>query len=166
MAYPDTIEYFRTVTTDEDTVEAQDHNDPSRCLEKVEETLGTNPEGSFADVKTRLDDVDDTIGETSKTDATLENSWVNYGSPYANVGYWKDGKGYLHMEGLCSNGTQSAGTVVFTLPSGYRPSNRNFIIISGYSQAVNIRIDTNGEVKLGVDISTSHISFSGVCLKL
>lgn len=61
--YPGAIDEFRTTQnlpgifydeTDETTVYAEDTNNHSSAIIAIEETLGTNPAGAFADVASRL----------------------------------------------------------------------------------------------------------------
>ena len=50
----------------------------------------------------------------------LLNAWVNFGSGLATCQYMKDSMGFVHLKGLVKNGV--IGTVLFTLPVGYRPA--------------------------------------------
>jgi len=50
----------------------------------------------------------------------LLNSWVNFGSVYNPVGYWRDSVGVVHLRGVIRSGTFRA--TIFTLPAGYRPA--------------------------------------------
>jgi hypothetical protein len=52
----------------------------------------------------------------------LQNSWVNYGDGFDPVGYMKDSLGFVHIKGFIKSGTTTLGTLVFTLPAGYRPA--------------------------------------------
>lgn len=76
---------------------------------------------------------------------TLLNGWQNYGSILNSAGYWKDSYGVVHLRGVVKSGT--AGTIIFVLPSGYRPTARElFPSLSG---------DSGGNTVLGrVDISS------------
>ena len=51
---------------------------------------------------------------------TFQNSWANVGAGAEPVAYFKDENGVVYLKGQILGG--SAGTVAFTLPSGYRPS--------------------------------------------
>ena len=42
------------------------------------------------------------------------NSWVNYGSPFSSVRYYKDSNGIVHLSGVAKSG--SIGTSIITLP--------------------------------------------------
>jgi hypothetical protein len=57
-----------------------------------------------------------TIAIETATAPTLLNSWTIDNQA---VGYWKDAYGVVHIHGTVTGGT--LGTVIFTLPSGYRP---------------------------------------------
>lgn len=53
----------------------------------------------------------------SSGEPAFENGWVNYAGAAA---FYKDPWGVVHIKGLIKTGT--SGTVCFTLPEGYRPS--------------------------------------------
>lgn len=50
------------------------------------------------------------------------NSWVNFSAGWQVARFWRDPMGVVHLEGLVKSGTPGATSVVFTLPTGYRPS--------------------------------------------
>lgn len=56
------------------------------------------------------------------TDATLTNSWTNFGAPFYNAGYTVDPFGWVILRGVIRNGTLN--TSAFTLPVNMRPLNR------------------------------------------
>ena len=87
------------------------------------------------------------VGTTGQP--TFQNSWVNYGSGFANVAYYKNSDGLVFLEGMVKSGANS--TTVFTLPTGYIPSNNMlFNSYSGTHSFVNdqIEIDTSGNVSV------------------
>ena len=57
------------------------------------------------------------------SEPAFQNSWSDYGSPWGSPRFRKGPDGIVHMDGLVKGGT--AGSVMFTLPVGYRPSNPN-----------------------------------------
>lgn len=82
---------------------------------------------------------------------TLQNSWVNYGSGFGDAGYRMRPGGIVELRGLVTGGTYGAAgtTQAFTLPEGYRPSQRMFFGIHNTGNAMG-RIDifdTNGRVQ-------------------
>ncbi len=79
---------------------------------------------------------------------TLLNNWVNYGEGFNSCGYWKDSFNVVHLRGLVKSG--AIGSVIFTLPTGYRPANiEGFPVIRRTATANEIgRLDIalNGSV--------------------
>jgi hypothetical protein len=71
--YPGSIDSFGTVENNVDYVEAKHVNQLNDAINKIETELGTNPSGSFDDVKTRLDSLN--IGNLS--DVNISNP-ANY----------------------------------------------------------------------------------------
>jgi hypothetical protein len=57
-------------------------------------------------------------------DGVSDQFWANAGPPYKDVGYWKDKGGVVHLEGFATPTDSSVGSVMFILPTGYRPLNR------------------------------------------
>lgn len=80
-------------------------------------------------------------------------NWRNdtAGSGYADCSFYKDGLGIVRLQGAVeyTAGT-GAGTVVFTLPAGYRPEATKFktVIVTGPTTGY-LAIATTGEVLLG-----------------
>lgn len=56
----------------------------------------------------------------------LSNNWVNFGGGYDTVGYMKDTMGFVHIRGFIKSGTATAGTLLFTLPAGFRPGSHTY----------------------------------------
>jgi hypothetical protein len=81
---------------------------------------------------------------------TLLNSWVNFSPPgVAPAGYRKTPEGEDQLRGMIKNGTTTAGTVLFTLPAGYRPSSqRNFPAVQGGNAACRIYVQATGDVTI------------------
>lgn len=108
-------------------------------------------------------------GKASKTlpswsAPTLLNGWVNFGTPYAAAGYYKDDMGIVRLKGVIKSG--STGLNIFTLPTGYRPAEQH--IFSGVSnngsyQLTRIDVHTDGTITMEAGgnsyLSLSNISF-------
>lgn len=79
------------------------------------------------------------------------NSWVNFGAPYGNLQYTKDIQGFVWCRGTLKNGTSTDGTVLFTLPAGFRPpASVSVVTIGGSAVAAfsQLVIDTSGNVSI------------------
>lgn len=86
---------------------------------------------------------------------TLLNSWVNFGSGYANAQYRKiAGPGNsVEIIGTVASGT--ANTILATLPAGYRPASNIRQLIYAFGASMNIStetpaitVDTSGNITL------------------
>lgn len=93
---------------------------------------------------------------------TLQNSWVNYGAPYANAQFQKDALGWLHLRGLIKNGTVTPGTVLFTLIAGYRPLKQLIVPVVSNGAFTSILIDTAGAVSLASAANATYLSLEGI----
>ena len=52
----------------------------------------------------------------------FENGWANFPA-FAPLSFYKDRLGYVHVQGdVRHDMTNGCGTVIFTLPAGYRPA--------------------------------------------
>lgn len=94
-----------------------------------------------------------TIGEPNQepwNTPTFLNSWLNFGSGLNPAGYWKDTLGVVHLRGTVKCTTPN--TVIFNLPAGYRPPNRELFIVmsagAGFATTMG-RVDVlaNGDVQ-------------------
>jgi hypothetical protein len=99
----------------------------------------------------------DNLQAPSPTAVTFKANWANYAGLRA-CGYWRDVYGMVHLEGT-AQASAGAGTTIFTLPTGYRPS---AIVVTGLTHdpgsgtyvAGFVEIDTSGNVIIGA-LSTS-----------
>lgn len=102
-------------------------------------------------------------GDSGWLTATLGNSWVAFGAPYATPAY-RLRSGIVYLGGLMKNGTAPV-SVVFTLPVGYRPaSSLQFNVVAAASTAL-IQVDATGAVNLqayGTGGSNTAVSLNGV----
>jgi hypothetical protein len=82
---------------------------------------------------------------------TLLNSWVNFGGGYSTAGYKINrGERSISIKGFIKSGTTAAGTVLFTLPVGYRPPlNILFSTLSASPNPVQLVVQSaNGNVEI------------------
>lgn len=85
----------------------------------------------------------------------LQNGWVNTAAPSDPVSsYWLLPDGDVRVTGNIKNGTSAAGTVLATLPEGYRPRyNHSFPVYinklpAAGSDVPNITVLPSGDVQL------------------
>jgi len=79
---------------------------------------------------------------------------------YMPVGFYLDVDGFVHLFGAVENGT--SGTVVFNLPSGYRPvSDSEYTVANPISI---VRILTNGDIIVSSGLAT-RFYFDGIIFK-
>lgn len=79
------------------------------------------------------------------TDCGLQNGWGNYGGSHATAQFTKTTANIVVLKGLVKTG--AAGTVVCTLPVGYRPDKRlMFQALSDSATTTRVDIDSNGDV--------------------
>lgn len=75
--------------------------------------------GNITDVRSYARSVNIEKADTLHT-PTFLNSWYEHNATVFPVRYWKDSLGYVHIKGFIKGGVQ--GSIVFNLPSGYRPA--------------------------------------------
>ncbi len=71
--------------------------------------------------------------------------------------YHKDAMGYVHMDGLTVNNsggtnTTSTNTVIFTLPTGFRPGHSLLLIGMANDSWCRIDIKVDGTVRIGTSV--------------
>lgn len=97
--------------------------------------------------------------QTTWVAPTLTAPWVTGSSP---IGYKKDALGRVFLRGFVTGG--SSGTVIFTLPTGYRPPYPESFIVNATGALGVITIATNGEVSFvtgtGTYVYVSSLSFA------
>jgi len=102
--------------------------------------------------------VPDSAGATW-TKPTLSAGWSTFSSANAAEGYTKSTDGVVTLRGLIKGGTITNGTVLFTLPAGYRPSAT--IAFNSICNTTPCRVDVsaNGNVLArGFDANWSSLS--------
>lgn len=109
------------------------------------------------------------------TYATAQNSWSNATIAGLGKARYKIGiTGEVVLDGfILANGGSPSSEVIFTLPSGYRPTNTKSFIVSGFdgttTKAYLVKIETSGAVSfLNTDFTvptfgtTASISLIGI----
>lgn len=76
---------------------------------------------------------------------TLLNSWVNFGAGFQGARFRRLSTGQVEVQGLVKNGT-GPSSVVFTLPTGYRPTGHMIFASIANSVVARIDVETDGDV--------------------
>lgn len=130
----------------------------------TEQNVVTNGES----VTDSIDELDMEVAEKANkvqeawNTITFVNGWTGSYQPR----YKKDELGVVHVSGTCSGGTNTVGTTIFSLPSGYRPLDRIYTIARGFKPSVQVFTPLLVLGDGGVSIATSeapeeiHFNFS------
>lgn len=92
------------------------------------------------------------IGPGEWQTPTLLNGWANAGANYEEAAYRKDSFGIVHFRGIITGETETVGTVLFTLPEGYRPAETTLVSLqtrgSTNTQVATVEVGANGDVAI------------------
>lgn len=102
------------------------------------------------------------------TVAAFSNAWVAYDAANSPVRYSRDADGIVTLEGAVKDGTIVAGTTIFTLPAGFRPSKAIYFAVgnnnAGTWQQGTALVDASGNVKIQAGAATLF-AFGGITFK-
>jgi len=92
----------------------------------------------------------------------LQNSWVNFSAAYQSAQYTKSSDNIVTLRGMVKSGTVGSGTLLATLPPGYRPSDR--LVFASVCADINCRIDIteSGTILLMANTSASWTSLDKI----
>jgi hypothetical protein len=96
---------------------------------------------------------------------TFQNAWVNFGSTYEVVSFYKDKEGIVRLQGLMKNGSTVAYSAIFVLPLGYRPAGTLIFNVNANHLLAEIEIRADGQVQVGNAITNTLVSLSGISFK-
>lgn len=96
---------------------------------------------------------------------TLLNAWINVGGTDDAAGYMKDSLGFVHLKGIIYNGVITAGTVLFTLPAGYRPSKKLPVMALTSGGVIRLDIKNTGEVSIVSATSNSWLTLNNLTFR-
>jgi hypothetical protein len=106
------------------------------------------------------------IGQETVQAASLQSSWMNTGSGFTTAGFYKDKENRVHLQGLIRLGTNTSGTLLFTLPVGYRPlSGRLLFTVDNNGAAARIDVLPDGSVLLMNSSTNLALSLSGISFR-
>lgn len=97
---------------------------------------------------------------------TLSNGWVNH-SGWEPARVMKTAEGLVSVSGLIDPGTTTSGTLLTTLPAGYRPENNEMFVVStsgsgAANTAATLMIAPTGAVTIFSTFTGSYISLSNI----
>lgn len=93
----------------------------------------------------------------------LQNSWFNYGDPYATSAYTKTSAGLVVMKGLIKrNGTAVSGETLFTLPVGYRPTHAMVFSVNSVDVGTTLTVNVDGTVVPSTGVAAGFLSLETV----
>jgi hypothetical protein len=98
----------------------------------------------------------------------LDGGWIAFGGGYAPPAYWKDKEGVVHLRGLIRNPAPVPvnGTLLFTLPPGYRPTGGRlmFAVINNNNMG-RIEVSIDGDVTAEFITSNAWINLTGISFR-
>ncbi len=112
-------------------------------------------------LKKSIDSERVTKADSSWNVANLINSWTDYSADYQGASFFKDSNGIVHIRGLIKDGS-STTAVMFVLPSGYRPGNREIFNTYSNNGATRLDVKIDGSVLAQSNASTTWTSLSGI----
>lgn len=95
---------------------------------------------------------------------TLQNGWTNTGGAWATAQCRKFGS-KVTVRGVISPGTTANGTLIATLPTGFRPSAQQQFVVGALALGAptNMRVATNGQITIydasGSQPTSMHMEF-------
>ena len=95
--------------------------------------------------------------------SALNSPFAAYGSGFVQPSYYRDNNMMVHLRGLASiSGTANANDVMFTLPKGFRPSQRK-LFTTQTNPNVDVRLDvlSDGSV-ITIESMTAWVSIDGL----
>ena len=106
----------------------------------------------------------DGVKEAPQVGAVLQNGWTNVGGSFSDAGFYVDATGHVHLVGLIQGGARTAGTLLFTLPSGYRPVRSAEFSVQSGTLPSSLLVRTDGVVSIREPFS-GNASLEGVIFR-
>lgn len=99
--------------------------------------------------------------DTGWVSLPLVNSWVHYGAPWEE-GAYRRLNNVCYIRGLIRSGVTTAGTVIATLPAGFRPVSDSHIPIVSNGVFAVINILANGQIKVNSNVANAWTSLANI----
>jgi type II secretory pathway pseudopilin PulG len=100
------------------------------------------------------------------TAPALQNGWVRYSVNYSNAEYIKGSDGIVNLRGLIKGGNVTNGTVIASLPVGFRPKNDIICTETTYdptnsSGYARIDVTSTGDIIAREGVNNAFVSIAG-----
>lgn len=111
----------------------------------------------------RIPDSNTNSPDTGWITPIMGNGWVSYdgGSSWENPGYRRQ-NGKTELRGLIRTGTTTDGTVIFTLPVGFRPDSNKHISVASANAFGVLKVFSNGQVACGTPLNQAWVSLANI----
>jgi hypothetical protein len=103
----------------------------------------------------RIRPVEGVHGVGAAAEPPFQNGWTTFGTgSLGNVGFYKDRESFVHLTGAAAHATTNGcGSILFTLPAGYRPpTDLGFVVLrqdsAGPDEAHRVNVSDAGSVFL------------------
>ena len=125
----------------------------------VQQSKSTNNSDYVALLKSESD-------PTPWQNLVLANGW-NHHQQYNNVQYSKSFDGVVYLRGSANKGKITYGTVIGTLPIGFRPSQSLYVsaLNNSYTAAI-LGIYSNGNIVIKNNVDSTWLNFDNVSFKI
>ncbi|MDI1257039.1 MAG: hypothetical protein PSV16_13155 [Flavobacterium sp.] len=106
------------------------------------------------------------LNESWTTPSSLSNSWINTGTGFNSLSYYKDKENVVHLKGTITGGTVSGSNEVFQLTTYYRPTGTSaFTAIDSNGGVARILINSSGYLYVTHGNSSYNISLDGISFR-
>jgi hypothetical protein len=122
--------------------------------------LGGNVNFSLANSQLPAVETRKKVGDSGN--AVFSGTWVNFGGTNESAQYMKDLMGFVHIGGVVKSGT--IGTVIFTLPAGYRPEEAKIFAVASNGALGICTVNPDGTV-VASSGSNVYFSLSGITFR-
>jgi hypothetical protein len=122
--------------------------------------LGGQPASAYALADSEAYHLIGTPGEPA-----FENGWSNFAAAYSKAAFYIDSMDVVHLRGSIQ--AAASGTIAFTLPAGYRPSENLFLPMAGGGpEAANLIINADGTVEPTCDTDPCTAGIDGLSFRV
>lgn len=112
------------------------------------------------------DDIQKYTQGTHWQNLTLQNGWQHH-QQYNNVQYSKSFDGVVYLRGSANKGKIVDGTVLGTLPVGFRPSKSIYVSALNNSYAIAVLgIEPTGNIIIKANVDATWLNFDNVSFKI